>query len=339
MQIDNTAFNYEQFNGTVHMFRAFSPGSTIDKVRELCILSVANLHKLRFWVNDQSDLDLIPDSISEHENVTLSVVNGTLKTYYTVEDAKKLYEVTPQYQKHYGNKLTIYSDIVRLEILATYGGWWLDDDIILMRPIPSDICTETFMCGSEYNWQSSYKYTYRPSNYVMYQSKVINREGVLIPLQITQAGEIFEHGIKLLSKNKPSEICYPEFGLELCRRVEDGRLSTKSVLSPHLFMSPFSVNRDEFFETINFNTVSRLCDTIGLHISGMIDRINNDMSTVATMLYCVKNDEIPSYDNLINYMKIANPDFMSYVADYRKNAKHIEMIEWNQLKKQYDAVQ
>lgn len=38
---------------------------------------------------------------------------------------------------HFGNGLAIFSDMFRLAVVHSLGGWWLDTDVFLLRPLPN----------------------------------------------------------------------------------------------------------------------------------------------------------------------------------------------------------
>lgn len=118
-------------------------GLWIGKLGELQILSINSFlkqgHVYKLWIyEDLENDDLVPDNIPD--GVIVSNADDILDSQYIF--------------KHWSGNLATFADIFRYKLLYENGGWWVDLDLICLKPLPTDI--EYFYGGERGKLTGSY---------------------------------------------------------------------------------------------------------------------------------------------------------------------------------------
>lgn len=248
------------------MIHVFTNGIGYSKI--LSIQSMLNQQEfVTIWFNDEEEHDhhQLPESIGNHSRVAIRLASDELKEY---REFKEALLIAPD-----GGKKTLapYSDLIRLEILSKYGGWWLDDDIFLLRPLYNVMLAEDFYCAGDLTAHKDNKLDgVYPCNYAMYDANGVTSTNLLAGCHAR---------MKLIGRSYDIKQRYHEYGPWLLYNA--------------VLDNSFGISEDNVFPTnvfpsmIEFDDVQNMCTTqqltyghiqavqncIGLHMTGLIDRI------------------------------------------------------------------
>ena len=301
----------------IHLFRVFK--QPLDDLRAACIRSVIRQntgHVIVLWHNSSSDMhwyDDFPDIINSTEH---RFVNEEFPdAHMSIDNASKLIQQTNGYRG--GSPLATYSDLVRIEILHKYGGWWIDDDVFMLKPLPN---ATGFMCAAEFNWCSSFKHKLIPSNFVLY-----NRFS-------EQFSEYRDYVHQRLFDTTTASRSYIEFGpLALRTLFEQGKTSERNMFDMHTFYAPFNINRSEFVDDASFDALTRIVDSVGLHITSLTS--DYKVNSIVGLLETFYNSDIPgdAYEYLKLRVLFNHAHTMNTVKRIRQT-EQFDVLEWNEIR-------
>lgn len=147
----------------IHLFT--SPGR--QPMSRLSIQSALNQgERVCLWFNDRENTDQC--LLNEFGNVvSVHYASDELENYLPWDEAIK------QYQSMKEGSIAPYTDVLRLEMIHRFGGWWADDDLIFLRPITTSKLlrladNQDFIAASDITFHTRNKYQAAlPSNYLM----------------------------------------------------------------------------------------------------------------------------------------------------------------------------
>lgn len=234
------------------------------------------------WMNERSDLSPDDEKVLSFYDVQIKFVKEHLDCYEPIEQAKQTWST-----KKTGS-IAPYTDIVRLSILAKYGGWWIDDDLILLK--------NPEIIGSEDDLIAFADYSYHPANTNRgeYPCNYFMGSNSSEPNKI--ANELLAECYSKLDIPS-SERRYHEFGPYLLYQ----NLDKIAVMAPQYCPSIAAFDIDKYAKRMSetsWQEIMFIRSAIGLHLTDMQNHDIADDSILGLLLSAIRN----GHDNPLQYM-------------------------------------
>jgi len=196
-------------------------GLWVGQLEPLQLLSIHSFlkqgHTYVLWIYPNIDKHLIPTNIPN--NVLIRDAN-------TILDKKYIF-------KHWSGNYATFADIFRYKLLYEQGGWWVDLDIVCLRPLPK---VEYFFGGERTKLTGAFKRSYTHSFWIGLM-RFPKKNHLLKKIYSEMIHKIDD--FKSIDKNIPFFYGQRKLGLELKKKYGNDFLFTKNKVHVDFF-NPFS---------------------------------------------------------------------------------------------------
>lgn len=295
---------------TIHIFS--NADSSKRPFFEACVNSILkNEHNICLWV-DKNEIsaetlsklcdyaDIMNCTTNKYVNVCLI---DSLDCYEPILQAKQTWSTSKS------GSLAPYVDIIRLEILSKYGGWWIDDDAVLLKPIDTGLTNHT-----DQMLYAFADYSLHPQN-TMNAAYICNYAmGSLSNTPNIAAKKLLDICYDVKDKKQPSERRYHEFGPYLLQS-NYGNVPI-SMIEPHKFPSIAIFPRlyKQKMDETSILDILQLRETVGLHLSC----ITTSMIAKHSILWYII-EKGSSFNDLMRHYHRQFIDFTQWCTAYNKH--------------------
>lgn len=275
------------------------------------------------WMNDSSDLSHADDVALNDYDVQLKFVKEQLDCYEPIEQAKRTWSTSK------AGSIAPYTDIVRLSILAKFGGWWIDDDLILLKN-PSVIqSNDDLIAFADYGYHpANNNLGEYPCNYFM---------GSNSSEPNTTASELLQ---KCYSKLviPSSERRYHEFGPYLLYQ----NIDKIAVMAPQYCPSIAAFDIDKYVKRMtetSWQDIMFIRSAIGLHLTDMQNHTLENDSILELLLSAIRNGHDDPLQYLYDRYHEMHVDFFDAVFfkalhnDTHGERQVISLVEYSKILK------
>lgn len=305
----------------IHIFSA--PLHKRAFVQEAIQSALNQKQEVWVWMNDRSDLSTDDGMIIVEYGVTLMFVKEHLDCYEPIEQAKQTWST-----KKTGS-IAPYTDIIRLSILAKFGGWWIDDDLILLKN-PAIIRSEDDLIAFA-------DYSYHPANDNLGEYPCNYFMGSNSSEPNTTASELLQ---KCYSKlDIPiSERRYHEFGPYLLYQ----NIDKIAVMAPQYCPSIAAFDIDKYAKRMtetSWQEIMFIRSAIGLHLTDMQNHTLENDSILRLLIVAIRNEHVNPLQYLYDRYHTIFADFFESVfeeagrRDKESERQVISLVEYSKILK------
>jgi hypothetical protein len=321
----------------IHIFTSISR----LHISQYAIKSALSVDQVSLWYdsseNTSSELmSAIKSRDIDDSRITYMNIK-VLDSYLSADSAKLKYRTTK------AGSLAPYVDILRLEILSDFAGFWIDDDAIVFQSIErfADLYSSQFenkpfviFTDASYHPRNQNNGAY-PSNYAMGCNKIS-----------TYANELYTDAKQLNADNEKSGIIphYHAYGPSLLTNKSKAFNDNVFYASPNAFPSILMYNSAKYTESMTVDSWSDIMfirDMVGMHLT-QINRYTVKSDSILGIIFDAINRNIDPISQLFAQYQSAFYNELMLVMQYQSTAErnsedysislHNTLIDTNTIK-------